>query len=218
MATLSSSSTWNRSSVDLILWYTSLYSTMSITMVAQRSSMPASACSMASSLLALAESSPMKSPWAYSCSSNTEFSVNASEVGSKGLPTSALSASQCRSRMPGFFRSMISGMVCRNWSTRSHRARQLFQPFSSRPSLPSVLLYCPAAFSISSTSSPAKTPVFQPSQAAFQSRVSPHICRSFSRSFSTSLSSLCSGEGMPKMSSPTCSRACWSRMSRAFRS
>jgi len=200
--TASSSSTWKRSSVLRILWYASLYVVISISTLAQRVSMSVSESSIASSLLALEESSEMRSGTAFNPKAKTASSVKSAEVSSKSRWISFFSAAQCRGLKAGFFKSWIKGMVWRNSASFVFIESQMPHFFISRPSLPTFLLNWPASASMSATSKARNWPVFHASNAAVQSLAKDQICEARSKSRSVSRSSLCSGDSIRKMSRP----------------
>mmetsp|Transcript_7536 Transcript_7536/g.19241 ORF Transcript_7536/g.19241 Transcript_7536/m.19241 type:complete len:328 (-) Transcript_7536:849-1832(-) len=171
-------------------------------MSSHRSVIEARFCSMASSLFALAERSPMNSATAWRPSAKTCSSVNSGECGSNSLLISFISASQWRARRAGFFKSMMSGMVEMNWLIVAVMAEWTGHLPILRPSFLTDLLYWPAAFSISETSRSPNMPFFQPSHASLHSLVMLQIWSIRSRSSSVSRSSLWSGDSIPKMSRP----------------
>lgn len=182
------------SSVDRTLKYTLLYSTTSSSRPCHTRLISVSAVSMASSLLAEADRSPMKSAYLGKPYATTLSSVKSAEVGSKVTPTSFISARQCRSRSAGLPSAWMRGMVA--WKSRILPSSACHTPcfFSSR-SLVSRCRYLPAASSMPTTSRTEKEPVFHRCQSASQLSATLHMPSSSSISFSVSDSCAASGWG-----------------------
>ena len=129
-------------------------------MVFQTAAMSRSASSMATSLLAVLESSSMKSENLGNCSSIMRSSVKSALAGSKVTPTSFMSRRQWRSRMPWLPSAMMSGSRLMNSLTLLSMALQAPHFLRSRI-LSRRDLYLPAASSSVGGLRPLKGPSFQ---------------------------------------------------------
>mmetsp|Transcript_24020 Transcript_24020/g.78195 ORF Transcript_24020/g.78195 Transcript_24020/m.78195 type:complete len:320 (+) Transcript_24020:1398-2357(+) len=180
----------------------SLYGTMSKSRSFHVSPIAWSAVSMASSLVAFVDISPINSAWLSSLSSVTLPSVNSSLCGSNCSPTASMSCCQWRSRMAGLRMSVMSGIVRLKASMMSLMEAHVAQALISRPSLITLLPYVIAAVSISSTWRSRNMPPFHPPNASIHSRTMPQMAVRCSSSFSVDTSSRRGGVGMPKIFMP----------------
>mmetsp|Transcript_47940 Transcript_47940/g.153637 ORF Transcript_47940/g.153637 Transcript_47940/m.153637 type:complete len:207 (-) Transcript_47940:3921-4541(-) len=165
-------------------------------------------CSMASSLEALVESSPMNSAWASSRSSVTLPRVNSGPVGSKRSPTWSMSWSQWRGRIAWLRRSVMSGIVFLNESTVSRIAPHTSHALMSRPSLTIRFPMRMATSSISSTLMSRKSPSFHTLYESSHSLITCQMSSRCSSSLAVSAVSLYGGCAMLKMSMPALSSSC----------
>ena len=119
--------------------------------------------SIASSFVAFVDISPMNSSWLERPRSVTLPSVKSVPCGSNSLPHSSMSCSQCRCRIAGLRRSVMSGIVFLKLSTTDFMDDHVTQSFTSRPIFCSFLPIPTAMFSMTSTSRSLNSPSFNPS-------------------------------------------------------